>query len=264
MKNNELLLSENRELNYKESECRYRFLDQMQVYNYIPQEGEQFRQMILTTADCKAYNPNYFVSNCGNVFSVAQNKIRMLKPSLCSGGKKVKDKDRLDANWTDYLRECYPSWEREYNKGHTPQYYFITNNYPKTHELGSGGKLPIQKLVTLYFLPEGEKAFVPGMDVHHITFFDWNMPQQVSNIWTNLQLLPHTAGHIKMHNIAQSVISCTQDGVIKVRGKMYEVRIQANEDGTVDYYANGVMMPVGLTYHYHVGQDGKIEWLRCE
>ena len=252
-----ILLPPNRELTPNEEMYRDRFLDTMlNKLEYIPQENEVFCQMLSPVADFKAYNPRFFVSNYGTVLSTAREKIRQLKPSLNSGGKKVNNWDRLEREWTPYLRETYPQFKREMKKGHTPQCVFITNHFPKDQELGTGGKLPIHQLVALYFCKNGEQAFMRGNDVHHKHPYDWSKPQQASNYADNLQVLPHTRGHIRMHNITDKVIACTQDQTITINRHRYEVFIR---NQGADYYAKS--STDNAVYHYHV-VDGNVVF--CE
>lgn len=134
--------------------------------------------MLLKKGNYRVYNPYYFVSNYGNIISVAEKEIKMLKPYLKTGPKGSKTR------WTDYIKENY-NWQVDFDKGYVPQYYYTFNYYAKKH-FGKNYKIPLHRLVAVYFLHNGNDALISDNHVHHIIPFDWNKPHYVSNVWTNL------------------------------------------------------------------------------
>lgn len=179
----------------------------MNALNYIPLPDEQFKQMLLTAGDYRWYNPHCFISNYGNVLSVAKRHktIARLTPLLKTGCNNDNSKNNASTQrWTEHIKRNYPHWEVDYNKNWVPQYYFTQNAYTKKH-FNRQDKLPLHKLVAVYFLPNGEQAMTKDYSVHHIKPFDWNKNPQFSNAWTNLQILPRSL-HNKMHVIANNVV----------------------------------------------------------
>lgn len=147
-----------------------RFVENMERINYIPQEGEVWKQCL----DDNYYKPYWFVSNKAKCYTLAHKEIRLIKPSLKPGGKNKKD----CAEWTDYVKAIYPQWERENNKGHEPSCYYW-------------GKRPVQEWILYYFGEDEDRYNLlhnrANYNIHHIVEFDWTKPQQYSNCIDNLQ-----------------------------------------------------------------------------
>ena len=115
----------NRKKKLTREEYRERFNEQMQVFNYIMQDGEQIVQ-------CKAPYPEYwFISNKGYLFSAYFNDARILKANHRNVGLKNKEGNRIAQDWYyEYLVEG------ETNKKHVPMHKIMSEHFGK-NEFGS-------------------------------------------------------------------------------------------------------------------------------
>lgn len=108
----------------RREEYREKFNEQMQVFNYIMQDGEQIVQ-------CKAPYPEYwFISNKGYLFSVYAGKLRILKANHRYIGTMNKNGVRTGQDW--YYEHAI---EGEYNK-HIPMHKIMSEHFGK-NEFGS-------------------------------------------------------------------------------------------------------------------------------
>lgn len=114
-----------KKLKLTREEYRKKFNEQMQVFNYIMQEGEQIIQ-------CKAPYPEYwFISNKGYLFSAYYNNARILKANHRNVGLKNKEGNRTTQDWYyEYLVEG------ETNKKHVPMHKIMGEHFGK-NEFGS-------------------------------------------------------------------------------------------------------------------------------
>lgn len=135
-----------------------KFDQQMERFNYIPQQGEMILQ-------CSAPYPDYwFMSNKGYLFSAYYNEARILKPNPTETGKKNKEGKRTGQSW-----EYEYKVEGEKNNRHISMH-----------------KLMAEMFVEDEFVSDEER------DVHHIqkrTSFDVSQPQ-FCNRAENLQRIP--------------------------------------------------------------------------
>lgn len=77
----------------KKEEYQKKFAKLMGKFNYVFQEGEDFKQ-------CKEpYPPYWFVSNCGYVISVYGNGLKYIATSIKRTGRKGKNGERLGRVW---------------------------------------------------------------------------------------------------------------------------------------------------------------------
>lgn len=114
----------NRKKKLTREEYREKFNEQMQVFNYIMQEGEQIVQ-------CIAPYPEYwFISNKGYLFSAYTSKIKVIKPNHRYTGTMNKDGVRTGQDW--YYEHTV---EGEYNK-HIPMHKIMSEHFGK-NEFGS-------------------------------------------------------------------------------------------------------------------------------
>ncbi|MDD6343620.1 MAG: hypothetical protein PUA54_06315 [Coprococcus catus] len=137
-----------------------KFDQQMERFNYIPQQGEMILQ-------CSAPYPDYwFMSNKGYLFSAYYNEARILKPNPTETGKKNKAGKRTGQSW-----EYEYKVEGEKNNRHVAMHKLMAEMFAKDE-----------------FVSDEER------DVHHIqkrTCFDANQPQ-FCNRAENLQQLPNS------------------------------------------------------------------------
>lgn len=137
-----------------------KFDQQMERFNYIPQQGEMILQ-------CSAPYPDYwFMSNKGYLFSAYYNDARILKPLFRETGVKNKEGKRPGQDW----------------------YY----EYKVVGEKNNR-KISMHKLMAEMFL-EDEFISDEKRHTHHVqkrTCFDANQPQ-FCNRAENLQQLPNS------------------------------------------------------------------------
>ena len=108
----------------RREEYKEKFNEQMQVFNYIMQDGEQIVQ-------CKAPYPEYwFISNKGYLFSVYAGKLRILKANHRYIGTMNKNGVRTGQDW--YYEHAI---EGAYNK-HIPMHKIMSEHFGK-NEFGS-------------------------------------------------------------------------------------------------------------------------------
>lgn len=108
----------------RREEYREKFNEQMQVFNYIMQDGEQIVQ-------CKAPYPEYwFISNKGYLFSAYADKLRILKANHRYMGAMNKNGIRTSQDW--YYEHTV---EGEYNK-HILMHKIMSEHFGK-NEFGS-------------------------------------------------------------------------------------------------------------------------------
>ena len=108
----------------RREEYKEKFNKQMQVFNYIMQDGEQIVQ-------CKAPYPEYwFISNKGYLFSVYAGKLRILKANHRYIGTMNKNGVRTGQDW--YYEHAI---EGKYNK-HIPMHKIMSEHFGK-NEFGS-------------------------------------------------------------------------------------------------------------------------------
>lgn len=135
-----------------------KFDQQMERFNYIPQQGEMILQ-------CSAPYPDYwFMSNKGYLFSAYYNDVRIIKPNLTETGAKNKEGKRTGQ-----------TWEYEYK---------VAGEKNNRH-------VAMHKLMAEMFV-EDEFTSDEDRDVHHIqkrTCFDASQPQ-FCNCADNLQRIP--------------------------------------------------------------------------
>lgn len=147
-----------------------RFIEFMNKVDYIPQEGEVWKQCI----DENYYKPYWFISNKAKCYTLADKEIRLVKPWLKPGGRNKKN----CPEWTNYIKAIYPQWERENEKGHEPSCYYWY-------------KHPVQEWILYYFGSDSDRYNLlhnrEYFNIHHKVEFDWNKPQQFSNRIENLQ-----------------------------------------------------------------------------
>ena len=190
MEINDILLPSGRELTEIEKKFRDKFLHLLGSGGYIPQEGEKIAQCLCHEGDEAFYNPYWFVSSKGYLMSAWCSKMKVLKPSLKTGGAKKKNPSMF--RWTDYTKSCCKKWEEVIEKGYSPQYYFYSNSYPKSVGLVESRKrVPMAELIAFYHLPESErsKVFDQHYMLHHLRPFDWSRNPQYSNQADNFQML---------------------------------------------------------------------------
>ena len=104
----------------RREEYKEKFNEQMNKFNYIPQDGEKIVQ-------CKAPYPEYwFISNKGYLFSVYSGKIKILKANHRYTGVKNKYGIRPGQDWYyEYVAEG-----EKYNR-HVTMYRVISDHFLK-------------------------------------------------------------------------------------------------------------------------------------
>lgn len=158
-----------------------KFKKMMEVYNFVPQDGEIIMQCHEPYPGC------WFISNAGYLYTAFNNRIQVVKPNYRETGKKNKNGERNGQDWY-YL---YPVDGKKYNQ-----------------------KIAMHKLIAEHFLKCDINYNDEELEVHHIKKKKLFKPDEAveCNKADNLQILPvsvhdratyygnHTQEHIDRDN----------------------------------------------------------------
>ena len=183
------------------AEYRDKFDEFMNELNYIRRPGEKIKQCIGENE--KYYCPYWFISNYGYIFSVAYNKLTILKPNLEWGGIK---KNNLKYECPEYLKKTCADWEQQVNNGYSPQYYYYRNSYSVKKN-----KVIMHKIMEYYYpdsyieMDENGNV-ISSTQVHHKRRKDWSKPPQIMNQANALQGLSE-ATHKDLTDKSRTIIN---------------------------------------------------------
>ena len=157
-----------------------------QNWNYIMQPREEITQCLSEAENGRYYEPAWFVSNYGYLFSVHGKSIRVVKPNVKFGGKKGYCLDRV----TEYIK----AYCNKIPDGRAPQYYFYRNSL-------NGKDVMMHRLINHYFPDPFAMDGTGPYDVHHKDSMNWKLPPQRNNYAKNLQRVPKKL-HVEMTNLS--------------------------------------------------------------
>ena len=208
------LISPDRELTDEEQKYRDIFLDCINDGDIVPFPSERFIQCIDERSDKRYYQPYWFLSSGGYLFSVHSGHIHIIKPNLSVGGKKRKNGTEDNTRWTEITKQYYPTWRECIERGYIPQTYF----YRKTK---NSPKIPMQRIVLFYFGTEEDRQMIIEDDplikkchlIHHMYTMDWNESPYYNNNINSIQILRQglEREHSYLHEFAKKTDTAYYD-----------------------------------------------------